>query len=199
MSNDYEQELRNNFANMHTDMLIERKINGGLTDEAKKIIEEELAKRNIKNEDIEEYVDDAETKKFIKEGFPDGITMLDLASVWRRYLAQFIDQVIGLLLAAVVIWIFGNDWVMLGVVAYLMYVVYNDALPNGQSYGKYLLQIKVISEKDGEPCKLSQSFFRNITTLIPLVNLVDSLMIFGQRKQRLGDVMAKTLVVNTQK
>jgi len=69
-------------------------------------------------------------------------------------------------------------------------------LPNGQSLGKKLLSIKVINKTNATPCKLSESFIRNITTVIPFLALIDAVMIFGVKKQRMGDEMANTLVVN---
>ena len=151
---------------------------------------------NNYKKDIPEYDNGENSEKLIKKEFPDGITMLDLASVWRRLFAQLIDQILGVFFIVVVVFLFGHSSALLGFLIYFLYVTLNDALPNGQSYGKYLMKIKVINEKNGKPCKLLESFSRNITTLIPVINLIDALMIFNKRKQRLGDVFADTLVVN---
>jgi len=54
MAQSYTETLRENFSNMHTDMLLERKESGSLTDEAKKILEEELIKRGLTEEKIKQ-------------------------------------------------------------------------------------------------------------------------------------------------
>jgi hypothetical protein len=54
MTQSYTETLRENFSNMHTDMLLERKESGSLTDEAKKILEEELIKRGLTEEKIKQ-------------------------------------------------------------------------------------------------------------------------------------------------
>ena len=63
MTQSYTETLRENFANMHTDMLLERKVNGALTDEAKKILEEELIKRGLTEEKIKQLNEEAKNEK----------------------------------------------------------------------------------------------------------------------------------------
>jgi hypothetical protein len=57
MSDSYTDMLRENYPNMHTDILIETKIKGGLTEVAQQILDEELQKRGVHNSDLEEYVE----------------------------------------------------------------------------------------------------------------------------------------------
>jgi uncharacterized RDD family membrane protein YckC len=85
---------------------------------------------------------------------------------------------------------------VLVVSSYAAYILMNDAMPNGQSIGKKLLSIKVINKESGKNCSLSESFLRNITTVIPFLAVIDALLIFGVKKQRMGDKIANTLVVN---
>jgi uncharacterized RDD family membrane protein YckC len=70
-------------------------------------------------------------------------------------------------------------------------------MPNGQSIGKKLLSIKVVNKLDGKDCTLVESFLRNITTIIPFVAVLDMIMMFGNKRQRLGDRIADTIVVRT--
>jgi len=63
MTQSYTETLKENFANMHTDMLIERKNNATLTEEAKKILEEELIKRGLTEEKIKELNEEEKNKK----------------------------------------------------------------------------------------------------------------------------------------
>jgi len=58
MTQSYTETLKENFANMHTDMLLERKNNTTLTEEAKKILEEELIKRGLTEEKIKQMNED---------------------------------------------------------------------------------------------------------------------------------------------
>lgn len=77
-----------------------------------------------------------------------------------------------------------------------LYYLLNDGLPNGQSLGKKLFRIQVIDEKTGQPCRIGKSFLRNLPMLIPLINLIDIWFIFFERRKRLGDHLAGTVVVN---
>ena len=201
MTQSYTETLKENFANMHTDMLLERKIKGNLTEEAEKLIDMELAKRELGEAEVESYAMDKGVQKLISKKLPNGIKLEDIANVWRRYVAQIVDQIIGIILLVITTTIAGllvNDFFvfLIGITTYLAYITLNDSLPNGQSYGKYLLKIKVIDADTGEPCKIFQSLSRNITTIIPVVNLIDAIMIFNERNQRMGDKLANTLVVN---
>ena len=52
--NEYEKNLKENYANMHEDMLLNLKTQSGQTAEAKILLDEELARRGITQEKIEE-------------------------------------------------------------------------------------------------------------------------------------------------
>jgi uncharacterized RDD family membrane protein YckC len=81
------------------------------------------------------------------------------------------------------------------IVTYIGYILFNDAMPNGQSFGKKLFSIKVVNKKSGKNCSVSESFIRNIPTVIPFLALIDAVMILGVKKQRMGDKMANTIVI----
>ncbi len=53
----------------------------------------------------------------------------------------------------------------------------------------------VIDKDSGKPCDLVQSLVRNILT--PLIGIIDCIFIIFGNKQRLGDMMANTVVVST--
>jgi len=201
MSQSYEEMLKANYENLHTDILIETKIKGGLTEVAQKLLEEELQKRNITNKDEQDYKasDLANVKP---DDFAVGVTLGNLASTGSRYVAQFVDQVIAVMIVVAVSFLIGiiglntAFGLVLVVSSYAAYILMNDAMPNGQSIGKKLLSIKVINKESGKNCSLSESFLRNITTVIPFLAVIDALLIFGVKKQRMGDKIANTLVVN---
>jgi uncharacterized RDD family membrane protein YckC len=200
MSVSYTDMLRDNYSNMHTDFLIETKIKGGLTDVAQQIIGEELRKRGVQASDIEEYVE-TDAANYKPDDFAEGLKLADLASTGKRYSAQTVDQLIAIglgLLATLVFDVMGMKEIGLAMfwLIYVSYILFNDTMKNGQSFGKKLFSIKVINKKTAKPCSSHESFSRNITTVIPFLAMIDAVMIFGVKKQRLGDKIANTLVVN---
>jgi len=123
-----------------------------------------------------------------------------LAHPAKRYAGQFIDLLISLGLFAAGLYIIQlviekNDAAVITVVAIAFsYFVFSDALPNGQSIGKKILGMSVISKSTGKPCTVLQSFARNVLT--PFLGLVDSVFILRKDRQRLGDKMANTVVID---
>jgi uncharacterized RDD family membrane protein YckC len=88
----------------------------------------------------------------------------------------------------------------LGAVAWTLaaisiYVLFSDALPNGQSLGKRVLGIAVVDAVSKRPCTAVKSFVRNITLVF--LGIIDWVFIFGDKRQRLGDMLASTIVVTT--
>jgi len=82
--------------------------------------------------------------------------------------------------------------ILIAVTIGVIYFLFSDALPNGQSIGKMLLKIKVVNKETMQPYSLLQSFLRNIT--FPL-DIFDWFFIFFGSDRRLGDFMASTIVV----
>lgn len=125
---------------------------------------------------------------------------MPLASRTSRLFAQLLDGLIGAIpFFAATIVIMVNDW--LGVFAmvgaglfWIGYYFLADGLPNGQSIGKRAFNIAVVDGATGEPCTMWKSFLRNL--LLCLLGPIDWLFIFGERRQRLGDMAAGTIVVS---
>ncbi|WP_439185296.1 RDD family protein [Carboxylicivirga taeanensis] len=108
----------------------------------------------------------------------------------ERLLAALVDISIclGLSLFPRIGWIFG-----------LIYFLFKDSLPllNGQSFGRRLFKIKVISKADnkslsGAPDK---ALIRQIIFFVPLLNLLE-LYYFLRKEERLGDIWTDTKVVS---
>jgi uncharacterized RDD family membrane protein YckC len=76
----------------------------------------------------------------------------------------------------------------------LGYIIFADALPGGQSYGKQMLGIAVVDRRSGRPCSVWQSFVRNV--LLSILGILDWVFILGDRHERLGDKAAGTIVVD---
>ena len=122
------------------------------------------------------------------------------ASRVTRLVAQFVD---GLITA--VPWIIGLAFafllgdlggilMLLGGLVAVAYYLFADGLEGGQSYAKRLFNIRVVDATDGTPCSFGKSFVRNL--LLALLGPIDWIFIlFTDRKQRLGDIVAGTIVV----
>ena len=67
-----------------------------------------------------------------------------------------------------------------------------DGYKNGQSPGKSALNIQVRRLKDGHPCGFKDAFIRRF---IGILQPLDFFYIFGEKRQRLGDKSAGTVVV----
>lgn len=74
------------------------------------------------------------------------------------------------------------------------YFLFCDALPKGQSLGKRLCRITVVGFPYPTTCTIPQSFLRNACKLL-FSPLDGFLVLFGLRR-RLGDMLAKTIVIN---
>ena len=120
-----------------------------------------------------------------------------LAHPGKRFQGQFADGVIAYVLGVVTFYFIDN--ILLREVAVysgffigLVYFLFSDAMPNGQSIGKKLLKIQVVNATTKQPCTPLESFLRNITFPLGLFDWV--FIFFGQHK-RLGDFIASTIVV----
>ena len=116
----------------------------------------------------------------------------------ERLLGQALDAFVAFvpLMIAVILDSFGTAsgtfsyaamWLGLG------YFLFSDGLPGGQSVAKRWLGMRVISESTGMPCSFAQSFVRNF--FLAFFGPIDWLFIFGPKHQRLGDIVAGTIVV----
>jgi uncharacterized RDD family membrane protein YckC len=87
----------------------------------------------------------------------------------------------GLVMAFFVFWFFGG---------------FCETMLNGQTPGKWLLGLRTLTY-EGQPISALQAIFRNLMRaadlLMPLLGLV--VMMFNRRFQRLGDLVAGTIVV----
>jgi len=115
------------------------------------------------------------------------LTLLFARNMTEDWMTKLSSSVLTTLLLLVV---FGFQWVYFNIFEWLW---------NGQTPGKRLLHLRVI-KVDGSPVSgidvLLRNLARPIDTLGPM-GLIGLLMIFISRKaQRLGDLMARTLVIH---
>ena len=127
-----------------------------------------------------------------------------LASIGRRLAARIIDCAIAVLiffivkysaeaLSAYVPAATPKAGFLCAFFAGFAYFLLADALPYGQSLGKRLLSIATVDRKTRKGCSVSQSFTRNSGALV----VIDWVWIFMESRTRLGDMFAKTIVIQT--
>ena len=94
---------------------------------------------------------------------------------------------------------FGGFFLILGVMAllWLVYFTYFEGT-SGQTIGKKLTHIKVVKE-DGSACDIGSALVRNILRIVdhlPFLYILGIILIAAtDKRQRLGDMLAKTIVV----
>ena len=124
---------------------------------------------------------------------------IDLASRPQRLAAQFLDGLVAgapALAAFLLMFLVPRAGFAVLLAAALFGAIYTllaDGLEGGQSIGKRMLGLRVVSMTTGAPCTFGQSFLRNL--LLMILGPIDWIFIFGERHQRLGDKAAGTIVV----
>jgi len=125
---------------------------------------------------------------------------LKLGSRMARMFALFLDGMITFWAAVIATSIIGamfrisGNWLMFFLYTGLWSagLLFMDGFKNGQGLGKRLLSLQVIRLKDGKPCTFKDSFIRRLTCLFQPFDMLFSL---GDKKQRMGDKFAETVVV----
>lgn len=119
---------------------------------------------------------------------------LPLATFGERFAGHFLDSAVsggGIALGTYIGTSLGVGATP-AVAMFIAYMLFADGLGNGQSFGKRLMNIGVVDQKTGAPCTFAGSFFRN---LVRVLGVFDWAFAFGERRQRLGDKAAGTVVV----
>lgn len=143
-----------------------------------------------------------------------GVPIPVRASVVSRFLAILIDTIILAVVALIIILPFGlfavlafpvvafaGGFFLIEVVVALLGLLYFTYFEHrtGQTFGKRLVGIRVVDARTGGPISLAHSFLRNLLRLVdmlPFLYLIGFVVIeLSAKHQRLGDVVADTLVV----
>jgi len=94
---------------------------------------------------------------------------------------------------------FGGMWAIVGVMwlLWLIYFTYFEGT-SGQTIGKKFTHIRVVKE-DGSRCDFGSALLRNILRIVdhlPFLYILGIILIAAtEKRQRLGDMLAKTIVV----
>lgn len=169
------------YSALTTDELIEIKMKGSLLEEAENAIDEVLNLRKV------DFLEEVEQVKAQKQAETDD----RLAPIGARLVAKIVDVFVLTLIIIPLAQVFGL-WDIARITV-VLYALFMDSLPNGQSLGKRFFNIAVINKKTGKYCRFHESFIRNVTLL---GGIFDWFFIFGKRRERLGDIIAGTIVVN---
>ena len=132
---------------------------------------------------------------------------MEYQGVWIRFVSLLIDSII-ISIISFMIWIMsGFGMIMLGIIPwrwglldFIIYVAYFTVMEghSGQTIGKMITKIRVVREEDSGKIDMERSFKRNILRIIDglIAYLVGGVLIWrSDKKQRLGDSIAKTLVI----
>ncbi|MDB5147595.1 MAG: hypothetical protein JWQ57_1615 [Mucilaginibacter sp.] len=135
----------------------------------------------------------------------------EVAGLGERILARLIDYVLYLAVYLIYIWTSGSSYhpsvfysftlpQILFFLFYGFYDIITELLFNGQSLGKYIMKIKVISLDGGRP-RLGQYLLRYIFRLVDFgltlqIGAIISVAV-TENKQRIGDIVANTTLVKT--
>ena len=120
------------------------------------------------------------------------------APIGKRLTAQFIDECIafgfGYLFLTLINLATGNESFSIFALFTVVfgYTLLADGLFSGQSFGKKIQGLYVVTNDSEEPCTYLRSVCRNLTYLL---GLFDLLPLLGRSKRRVGDFLANTKVV----
>ena len=121
--------------------------------------------------------------------------------ILKRYLAALIDHAIGCLIGTIlgkIVYVFlpkENIAIIVFFCTYFLYFFFRDLIFWNASIGKKILRIK-ITRSDKGIITLNTHFKRIIAlTLFPL----ESFLIFYNNNKRLGDIWAKTQIVENER
>jgi len=140
----------------------------------------------------------------------------DIADLGKRIGAALIDLiVVGIFGSLVMFFVIGGAVLrgvttgnfsgmigapmLIGFLIFLLYFTLFEAFMNGQTLGKMLLKIRVVTVK-GDSIGFTRSLIRNIlryVDMLPALYLLGFIIVaISEKNQRLGDMAAGTLVVS---
>ncbi len=134
----------------------------------------------------------------------------ELATVGQRSIAFFLDVVIELVFIVIMVFAvsiaipnntgFAISYFVI-IPTIFFYSIVSEIIGNGQSIGKRALGIKIIKLNGEQPTiqdYLTRWVFRLIDVMLSLGTLAGLLITSTEKRQRLGDILANTIVIKTQ-
>ncbi len=78
-----------------------------------------------------------------------------------------------------------------------IYILFKDAMFQGQSFAKRALGLRVVDAYSRVKCRWWQSLVRNIVFFVPFAQLIELIVVFtNSERRRIGDFLARTKVVD---
>ncbi len=124
--------------------------------------------------------------------------LIDIAIFWLYlFIVNFITTLVGMA--------FKDNWTVFGIQSLLLlpimfYSLYMHVIFNGRTVGKMLMKIKVV-RIDGLPAHWSNYLVRWMLRLVDIWIFLASVgvltILFSEKRQRLGDAAAGTIVITT--
>jgi uncharacterized RDD family membrane protein YckC len=191
------KQAEETYKQWHRDFVVEEFLQKKTNAEVQQVLADELNRRKITLEDVQKIV-----KKHKLDEYPIGLTYSNLSLRADRVMAELIDAFyifLTYVFIVAIVWILNineKTGINLFLVIWLSYFLIKDALPNGQSFGKKSVNIKVVSIRTGKNCSLLQSLVRNIVLFVPVLSIADLFWIGRYERQRIGDVLAGTIVID---
>ncbi|OPY52970.1 MAG: RDD family protein [Methanosaeta sp. PtaU1.Bin112] len=129
---------------------------------------------------------------------------MEYQGIGIRFVSLIIDSLVisaifGVLATVLGVGMMRHGTWSVGLLSFAFYIAYYTYLEGtrGQTIGKMITKIKVVRE-DGTPIDMEQAFKRNILRVIDglFAYLIGAVLIWrSDKQQRLGDSIAKTVVV----
>ena len=82
--------------------------------------------------------------------------------------------------------------VLLSAALWIFGILFMDGVKKGGGFGKRLMSLQIVRLKDGKPTNIKDTFVRRFAGIF---QPIDWLLALGKEKQRMGDKLAKTVVV----
>ncbi len=184
-----ESDLRERYDAMPLEQLLElvdQRAKGRLTSIAESVLEDVLNSRGVPTEVRDQISASAQAKAEEDDQLDES-----LASSGARLLARVIDLLFLTIAGAALQTVVNGS----SEVLFVSYLLLADGLPGGWSIGKYLVGIVVVDAVTRPPCSLWQSFVRNLSLIFLMLDW--GFLTGSKRRQRLGDMVARTIVVKT--
>jgi len=141
---------------------------------------------------------------------PPPPTASNYATIVDRFVAVLIDTILTLIAAAIIaipigvlslvpgLGFFFGPTTLIGFLIWILYFGYFEST-SGQTIGKQVMRIKVVDEQASTVIDLGRALIRNILRIIdflPFFYIIGIILIFtNPKKQRLGDIAARTVVI----
>jgi len=182
--------FQDRFEAMDSEELIDIHRKGGLLPGAEAILLDILQDRGVTEQERTSIAGELRANSYHEQ-------FAHMAPIGSRFMARFIDTLVAFGVGAIgviVVSIFDSlAGLAAGLSLFILYKLLADTMPNGQSIGKRMNDIAVVSLKTGAACSPIQSIARNV--LLVALGIIDVALILGESHRRIGDRLAGTIVV----